>query len=1469
MSLFIDFEVGLDDYDGSRSHVPSAWCQLDPVLAVASGDRTIQFVNDEGETLPDTSIERPSSKVTKMQWRTRSRNISTGWEDGTVSLWNLRDKVLKEESSTHSSAITLLDWTPEGSRLITGDSSGTLAIWRTDHRSRLSVLAKCDLGNNISCCAWLLNNEYHEAQRDLPSAPKMVFVGTASGKICLMDIKGTVVARFDCKSSLKNMLWLEEKQHLVVLTDDHVLLQLKHEEGNTELHSIGKFRLSMSAAASRTGIISSFWTRPGLLATCAEENVVRFWDLLNDSNYLLHLPEFDDEDLITWMDFNKKERLLAVCTCLGHIVLWRYIGDVSDEGSIADWESVSTLSTTSNPACEVLWSFRDCSLFVRMPNGCSIMNETILHRTLSSDVAALQISAQKILVQRGASNRMETTVGLRIKGLDVTESHVLVWNQSRAEVYQFLDENMQKYSSFPTKAESMALYGETVFQTNAAKLQVCNLHGVPRNEILFSEHEGEPLHLHINNKFLAVATSKGMLKVFDVSRRELKLVGPASFFATGSKGDKSIGDIRSIKCNSAGTRVSILCDKVRGHMINEPDTKLYVWNMDKDCFQEYDFGPTRYPVSHCWDGAEPKLLACEAKRLGSKRSVEPVVIKALPGSRLKLSQEAPVVAKETEEVTDPKKELLQKLRIQKSKMSEAAEIEIVTLFATDESMGIMMQDSFAMEPGLDTLLGIKVPRLFFISKTAQGVPKLKGKTMRDFVGMDHKVDDETKRALIDFSYYLTIGNMDEAYRSVKLVDNISLWENMAHMCVKTRRQDVAELCMGNMGHARGACALRESKQNPEPNAHIAMVAIQLGLLEDAEKLYIECGRFDLLNKMLRSSGQWTKSLEVANSFDRIHLRETHFEYGRHLETMADYSAAIANYEASGTHRVQVPRMLFQAGRIEELESYIQSQCDEKLTQWWGQYCESIGEFERAVHVYQRAGDSLSLVRVFSYLGNMQAACDVALNSNDPAASYHLARQLEQKGDIHEAIQFYSRGGRYNHAVRLAKDNGMNNEIVNLALRADRSTMVEAAKYLEQIGLQEDAVQLYHKGGNVPRALDLCFRAELFDLLTSIADSLSVNRSSRPESSKSDRNADGLDRCDVPREEYVPGYSPEILSRCAEFFIKHEKFDKAVNLYISGGFFETALDICTSHKVTVTEEMAETMTLEKLSDKSSKSREHNERRQKLLENIARVCKKQQSFHLATKKYTQAGDRMKAMKCLLRSGDTEKIIFFAGVSRNREIYILAANYLQNLDWRADPEVMKAIISYYTKAKAFQQLAGFYEACAQMEIDEYRDYDKAVAAYKEAVKYMNKVQNDSMKDELIVSLQQRISLVERYIHARKLIKKEPDEGERMCHSLLTHPDVNTAVRMGDIFSLLIEFYFNNRDMDQAHQMIEKMKTRGIDLDAYLNRDMLQTIARSIGVESYVDQDDRKDFSGDEIEEDESIEESFDNEVTWGSKK
>ena len=55
------------------------------------------------------------------------------------------------------------------------------------------------------------------------------------------------------------------------------------------------------------------------------------------------------------------------------------------------------------------------------------------------------------------------------------------------------------------------------------------------------------------------------------------------------------------------------------------------------------------------------------------------------------------------------------------------------------------------------------------------------------------------------------------------------------------------------------------------------------------------------------------------------------------------------------------------------------------------------------------------------------------------------------------------------------------------------------------------------------------------------------------------------------------------------------------------------------------------------------------------------------------------------------------------------MLAANYLQSLDWHSDGEVMKAIVQFYTKAAAVESLAAFYDSCAVIEIDEYRDYEK----------------------------------------------------------------------------------------------------------------------------------------------------------------
>lgn len=74
--------------------------------------------------------------------------------------------------------------------------------------------------------------------------------------------------------------------------------------------------------------------------------------------------------------------------------------------------------------------------------------------------------------------------------------------------------------------------------------------------------------------------------------------------------------------------------------------------------------------------------------------------------------------------------------------------------------------------------------------------------------------------------------MDAAFRAIKLVQSTSVWTSLAKMCVKTKRLDVAGVCLGHMGDAMAARALRlaMADETLPHQAKVAVLAIHLGLL---------------------------------------------------------------------------------------------------------------------------------------------------------------------------------------------------------------------------------------------------------------------------------------------------------------------------------------------------------------------------------------------------------------------------------------------------------------------------------------------------------------------------------------------------------------------------------------------------------------------------------------------------------------
>ncbi|CAH6786630.1 Ift140 [Phodopus roborovskii] len=673
----------------------------------------------------------------------------------------------------------------------------------------------------------------------------------------------------------------------------------------------------------------------------------------------------------------------------------------------------------------------------------------------------------------------------------------------------------------------------------------------------------------------------------------------------------------------------------------------------------------------------------------------------------------------------------------------------------------------------------------------------------NYVPVNHFWDQSEPRLFVCEALQEVSGAQPQAIDKQPHVEDTchkTVWENMARMCVKTQRLDVAKVCLGNMGHARGARALREAEREPELEARVAMLAIQLGMLEEAEQLYKKCKRYDLLNKLYQASDQWQKAVEVAEVHDRVHLRTTYYNYAKHLEASADCGLALSYYEKSDTHRFEVPRMLSED--LQSLELYINRMKDKTLWRWWAQYLESQAEMDTALRYYELAQDYFSLVRIHCFQGNIQKAAEIANETGDWAASYHLARQYESQDEVKQAVHFYTRAQAFNNAIRLCKENGLDDQLMNLALLSSPEDMIEAARYYEEKGEQMDrAVMLYHKAGHFSKALELAFTTQQFAALQLIAEDL-------------DEKSD-----------------PALLARCSDFCIEHKQFEKAVELLLAAKKYHEALQLCLEQNMTITEEMAEKMTVSKDSKDLSE-----ESRRELLEQIANCCMRQGNYHLATKKYTQAGNKLKAMRALLKSGDTEKIVFFAGVSRQKEIYIMAANYLQSLDWRKEPEIMKNIISFYTKGRALDLLAGFYDACAQVEIDEYQNYDKAHGALTEAYKCLSKAKAKSPLDQetKLAQLQSKMTLVKRFIQARRTYTEDPKESIRQCELLLEEPDLDSTIRIGDVYGFLVEHHVQMEEYQMAYKYLEEMRKRlpSANISYYVDQRTVDIVHQGLGL-------------------------------------
>ncbi|PIK61717.1 putative intraflagellar transport protein [Apostichopus japonicus] len=1122
MAIFFDHQVQAPDTSG---HVDICWHQEHPLLAVASrndgGGGFVQLYDDEGEPIPNAAMQR-SCFSHSLSWHPTKPILAVGWNSGEILIWNQQDKELYEAAKIHKADVCLLQWSMNGQRLLSGDKSGLLLLWKTDNRGRTQPMPACQQESQQipAQCIFPPGQDTQKAEemkalaraavrgdekaldmfswRRDPSPAKSgvlglsgdgnsCFVGGSEGRIYFIKDSGSFSEVGSVEGEVKKLLYNEHRNVLVVITKGMLLSQYSV-SADGKLTEMMKVKLSGKVSESDCDMV---WAGKGLLATATGECLIRQdVDLDKDDNYILGLDS--KQGFMTGECINcvaslrrKRQGILAAGTDQGHIAMWKFAPSTSHLTRRQDGESkwkVQLPSVMEGNILQIKWGTSRDLLCINTLDNVSILSQHIMSSHMRQQVAVVQTGPANLSVDlftKGVHLDLKTDV--HVHGVSNSKDNLAIWNGKKAVIYE-IGNTIRAAGTFVTESPLVVVHEQSVYTTEPGKIQVRNFQGTVKQLITLTEQDGEPICFDACEKFLAVATSCHMIKVFDISRREAKLHGnPRNMADLIPK----IGDILMAKINSNGTKVAFICEQADGI----PDSKVYIWDVDLDSLGFFDFATGlgdqedipvvenedelsdiergkrkaadelsgRHPVSIHWDGEEKKLLVCEA--------------------RLSVPLE----------MTSPRK-----MTSLISFTNTPAEVIVVSLFSTLEQ-GVVMQDSFALHSGYDKLIGVEVPYYYFIKKVGEKANEgvsLSDKSsvckqvMRDFAGLED--GDKTSRdAMMNFSFFLTIGNMDEAFKAIKLIKSESVWENMAKMCVKTRRLDVAKVCLGNMGHARGAKALREAENEPELDARVAMLAIQLGMLEEAERLYKNCERFDLLNELYQASGQWGKAMETAELRDRIHLRTTYYNYAKHLEAKGDFNGAIPNFEKSDTHRFEVPRMLFEEPQA--LEAYIMKNKDKTLRKWWAQYMESTGDLETALQFYEASQDYLSQVRIHCYCGALEKSCEVANETGDKAACYHLARQYELQEQHKEAVHFFTRAQAYSQAIRICKENDMADQLMNLALMSSKTDMIEAARYYETNPETRDkAVMLYHKGGHFSKALELAFESEQFGALQLIS-----------------------------------------------------------------------------------------------------------------------------------------------------------------------------------------------------------------------------------------------------------------------------------------------------------------------------------------------------------------------------------------------
>ncbi|MBN3275130.1 IF140 protein, partial [Polyodon spathula] len=810
MAVYFDHHIESPDSAGSPSQI--TWHSSQPVLAVASispsTGGSIDLYLQQGEHVGNSHVERPF-KPTVLHWHPSKQVLAVGWETGEVLLLSQPDGQQTSLPATHSADISLLDWSSNGSRLLTGDRAtpttwqnclvtialpictpdlwaglGVLAVWKVDPQGQLqgAPLLRQDYRKHLTHCVFrpappgddlvqlaraavsgdenaldMFNWRKAGKGGPLKVGPQegmTFFISTADGSVHYVDEKGKSSQVLLADSPVQKLSYLQRQEVLVVITETLLLSQYSvGPEGSTK----ELIKVKLSGKSGQSADIA--WAEKGLLITATGEKVVRLWDLERDDNYVLSLDEhlgFEMGETLNCVSYCTAKGILAAGTSQGRIAMWLKVALSNEKMEGRGQWKLQTPAELEGNIIQLQWGSSMNLLAVITVSTVLILCEHVMSSHFSQQVAAVQLNPNQLsLSYFSTGTRLSLRTDMHVKGVCVTKDKVTVWNGKQVTVFELSGAILRNTGSFLCESQAVAMHEESIYTVETNRVQVRTLQGTVKQLLVFPEMEGTPQLLSVCNTFLVVGTDAAHIKVFDLSRREAKPHCNAKSLAALIP---NLGAITSVKSNANGSQVSVLVTRTDGSV----DSKVYFYDVEMDTLDHFDFftGQSsegfqgeepergrlenselcgRCPVSQFWDESEPRLFVCETV----------LTIPASPHTH----------------TTDS---------------TEQADVLVVSFFSTQEHR-LLLQESYPRPAGMQALLALSVPYYYFNRKPGEGQVENKGtpgpsfipqmvsrQALRDFVGLED-CDKPTRDAMLNFSFYLTIRDMDEAFKSIKLI----------------------------------------------------------------------------------------------------------------------------------------------------------------------------------------------------------------------------------------------------------------------------------------------------------------------------------------------------------------------------------------------------------------------------------------------------------------------------------------------------------------------------------------------------------------------------------------------------------------------------------------------------------------------------------------------------------------------------